>query len=106
MVHKGHFYREIMMAIEKIRYAVSATVGALGLFVFASPGYSQSVAAVNTDSFVISSHPDVSDEALIVPFYINVPEEALVDLRQRIAATCWLDRETVTDARWATGQGR
>ncbi|MGO8699464.1 MAG: epoxide hydrolase family protein [Limisphaerales bacterium] len=33
----------------------------------------------------------------IRPFHINIPEEALVDLRQRIAATRWLDRETVTD---------
>jgi pimeloyl-ACP methyl ester carboxylesterase len=31
------------------------------------------------------------------PFSINVPEEALVDLRRRIAATRWPDRETVTD---------
>ena len=29
---------------------------------------------------------------------VNVPEEALVDLRRRIAATRWPDRETVTDA--------
>ncbi len=33
----------------------------------------------------------------IRPFHVNVPEEALVDLRQRIAATRWPDRETVSD---------
>jgi pimeloyl-ACP methyl ester carboxylesterase len=33
----------------------------------------------------------------IRPFRIQVPEEALVDLRKRIAATRWPDRETVTD---------
>ena len=33
----------------------------------------------------------------IRPFSINVPEEALVDLRRRIAATRWPERETVTD---------
>jgi pimeloyl-ACP methyl ester carboxylesterase len=33
----------------------------------------------------------------IRPFKINVPEEALVDLRRRIAATRWPDKETVTD---------
>src|ERR1700722_1855398 len=37
-----------------------------------------------------------ADDA-IRPFHINVPEEALVDLRRRIAATRWPDRETVTD---------
>ena len=31
------------------------------------------------------------------PFRINLPEEALVDLRRRIAATRWPDQETVTD---------
>jgi pimeloyl-ACP methyl ester carboxylesterase len=36
-----------------------------------------------------------SDE--ISPFRINVPEEALVDLRRRINATRWPERETVTD---------
>jgi pimeloyl-ACP methyl ester carboxylesterase len=33
----------------------------------------------------------------IRPFRFHVPEEALVDLRQRIAATRWPDKETVTD---------
>ena len=33
----------------------------------------------------------------IHPFRISVPEEAIVDLRRRIAATRWPDRETVTD---------
>src|SRR5712692_7787080 len=35
--------------------------------------------------------------AAIRPFHVNVPEQALVDLRQRIAATRWPDRETVPD---------
>ena len=33
----------------------------------------------------------------IRPFRVNVPEEGLVDLRRRIAATRWPDRETVND---------
>ena len=36
--------------------------------------------------------------AEIRPFHVNVPEERLADLRQRIAATQWPDRETVNDA--------
>src|SRR5437016_11076120 len=35
--------------------------------------------------------------AAIRPFQVNVPEKELVHLRQRIAATRWPDRETVTD---------
>jgi pimeloyl-ACP methyl ester carboxylesterase len=34
----------------------------------------------------------------IRPFHVNFPDEALTDLRQRVAATRWPDRETVTDA--------
>jgi pimeloyl-ACP methyl ester carboxylesterase len=37
------------------------------------------------------------DGNTVRPFKINVPEEALVDLRRRIAATRWPDRETVND---------
>jgi hypothetical protein len=33
----------------------------------------------------------------IRPFSISVPEDALVDLRRRIAETRWPDKETVTD---------
>ena len=38
----------------------------------------------------------VSDTA-IRPFQVHVPEAALVDLRRRITATRWPDRETVND---------
>ena len=33
----------------------------------------------------------------IRPFSINFPDEALADLRRRITATRWPERETVTD---------
>lgn len=38
-----------------------------------------------------------SEAAAIRPFRVNIPEEALVDLRRRVLATRWPDRETVTD---------
>ena len=38
-----------------------------------------------------------SDGVAIRPFTIDVPEEELTDLRSRINATKWPDRETVTD---------
>ena len=37
------------------------------------------------------------EDNAIRPFRINIPEEALLDLRRRIAATRWPDRETVAD---------
>ena len=39
-----------------------------------------------------------SENTVIRPFQINTPQEALVDLRRRINATKWPDREQVTDS--------
>lgn len=39
-----------------------------------------------------------SDSAAIRPFHVNIPEHDLVDLRRRIRATKWPERETVSDA--------
>ena len=39
-----------------------------------------------------------ADTNVIRPFRVNVPQEALDDLRRRIVATRWPERETVTDA--------
>src|SRR5205085_12269023 len=41
--------------------------------------------------------PSTATDA-IRPFRIKIPEEALVDLRRRIAATKWPERESVSDA--------
>jgi hypothetical protein len=37
------------------------------------------------------------EDESVRPFHINVPEAALADMRRRIAATRWPDRETVND---------
>src|SRR5947208_3890244 len=57
--------------------AVSATAGVLSIL----PAY-----------FVLAA-----DDNTVRSFKINVPEEQLVGLRRRIAATRWPDRETVAD---------
>jgi pimeloyl-ACP methyl ester carboxylesterase len=40
----------------------------------------------------------VADKTAIRPFLVNVPEAELTELRRRISATRWPERETVTDA--------
>ena len=40
---------------------------------------------------------DTTTDVEIRPFRVTMPEEALVDLRRRIAATRWPDSETVAD---------
>ena len=39
-----------------------------------------------------------TDKTAIRPFHVNVPESELTELRRRINATKFPDRETVTDA--------
>ena len=38
-----------------------------------------------------------ADQTAIRPFQVNVPESELTELRRRIHATRWPERETVTD---------
>jgi pimeloyl-ACP methyl ester carboxylesterase len=43
------------------------------------------------------THATISAQFAIRPFRVDVPDEALADLRRRIAATRWPDKETVAD---------
>ena len=43
------------------------------------------------------ARPVASDDAAIRPFRVNIPQAALDDLRQRLVATRWPDKETVAD---------
>src|SRR5437016_1029204 len=63
--------------------ATSVAACAFGLLLLAVPSYAQTVPAVEADA--------------VRPYHINIPEEALVDLRRRLAATRWPERETVAD---------
>ena len=49
-------------------------------------------------SYAASDTPAAAEDRTIRPFKVNVPEEALADLRRRIAVTKWPSRETVPDA--------
>jgi hypothetical protein len=55
--------------------------------------YGLAVAAMLTAAS--ASYAD--EERSVRPFTVNVPQVALDDLRRRIAATRWPDKETVTD---------
>ena len=44
-----------------------------------------------------AAQPGEGDENAIRPFRVSIPEEAIVDLRRRLAATRWPERETVAD---------
>ncbi len=66
-------------AKRKRNIAGPLTAGITGaLILFSAPGFAQSNDAIR-------------------PFHINIPEAALTDLRQRVLATKWPDKETVSD---------
>jgi pimeloyl-ACP methyl ester carboxylesterase len=54
-------------------------------------------AAAGAVSLLSGHSAAAADDNTIRPFRIDVPEEALVDLRRRIAATRWPEKETVAD---------
>jgi pimeloyl-ACP methyl ester carboxylesterase len=56
------------------------------------------VAAAGTFSLLPEPLAAATDGNAIRPFHVNFPEQALVDLRRRVKATVWPDRETVKDA--------
>jgi pimeloyl-ACP methyl ester carboxylesterase len=65
--------------------AATAAAGAFGLAASAAPAATASAPGA------------AQGEDAIRPFRIEVPEEALVDLRRRVAATRWPDKEQVAD---------
>lgn len=73
------------------RRTVKATLipaGVLGLVLQAAPAQSEAPKSAATA---------IAENIAIRPYRIAVPEAALVDMRQRIAATRWPERETVSD---------
>ena len=81
---------------------------AIGVLLIASPGSAQSGATATTKeptmtSTVQPSTPNVvrpstaMEDTRIRPFQIRFPDLALVELRRRIEATRWPEKETVTD---------
>ena len=83
--HRRRFFCTAAMGI-------AATAGAFGLLPehSAAAGISQATNQGNTAMATTESDA-------IRPFRVDVPEEELVDLRRRISATRWPERETVTD---------
>lgn len=45
----------------------------------------------------ITTGPQPGNDKLIRPFHVNIPQQAIDDMRQRISATRFPDKETVTD---------
>jgi pimeloyl-ACP methyl ester carboxylesterase len=85
----------------KIHSAISAATSAVGMALIAMPSYAAAAFDVGTNTLAPASRaakrPSASNETQIRPFYIDVPQSALDDLRRRVLATRWPDKETVND---------
>jgi pimeloyl-ACP methyl ester carboxylesterase len=55
------------------------------------------IAAAGVASLLLAQPAMAAEGNAIRPFQVNVPEEDLADLRRRVVATRWPDRETVND---------
>jgi hypothetical protein len=71
------------------------------LLLLAVPSFAKTVPVADAKAAVVSPlsakpHTSTEDKS-IRPFHVSVPEEQLVDLRRRIAATRWPDKELVND---------
>src|SRR5580658_6659771 len=81
--------------------AAPAVGGTLLILLLAAVSCAQTVRTADAQAFVASPFPDKQSAATqddsIRTFNVNVPDEQLADLRQRLAATRWPDKETVND---------
>jgi pimeloyl-ACP methyl ester carboxylesterase len=94
--HIAPFFRRKTMSsvsfphLRRSLLATTAIAGACALLALVSPSY----ARASTTPEVATT---VEQDSAIRPFKVNIPEEAVADLRKRVLATRWPDRETVGD---------
>src|ERR1700722_12427802 len=81
------------------RSLLGASAAVLSLFVLSEPSFAQTLAAgaesFNTPLSAKAGAPP--EDKAIRPFHVKVPQQKLDDLRRRIAATRWPEKEAVTD---------
>jgi pimeloyl-ACP methyl ester carboxylesterase len=83
------------------RLATATLAGAIGIFLPAAAATTASPGVTNAHAAVIgaaATAPAADDKSSIRPYQFHAPDEALADLRRRIAATKWPEPEIVTDA--------
>jgi pimeloyl-ACP methyl ester carboxylesterase len=94
--HIAPFFRRKTMSfvsfphLRRSLLATTAIAGTCALLALVSPSY----ARASTTPEVAAT---VEQDSAIRPFKVNIPEEAVADLRKRVLATRWPDRETVGD---------
>ena len=88
------------MRLENLQHAISIAALSVSFFACASSDDARTLSASATGAVVVAQAPAIGrapEERAIRPFAVRVPQAELDDLRRRIAATRWPDRETVAD---------
>ena len=90
------------MKMKRTRIMAAAVLLAAGALLLEVAHAQQQTRSIDDSHAVIYSQPSthartatLSNE--ILPFRVNVPDDALVDLRKRVLATRWPEKETVND---------
>jgi pimeloyl-ACP methyl ester carboxylesterase len=88
------FSRLIECVTRRTGIAVAATMALLTL----SPGWARPVVqAASGIGSPSARKATINDSTAIRPFHVKVPDAQLADLRRRLLATRWPDKETVSD---------
>jgi hypothetical protein len=61
------------------------------------PAHVAASAAAFATTVLARSEPEAAESTAIRPFRINMPEDEITELKRRIKATRWPEKETVSD---------
>jgi len=85
---------ETIVSTRRTFLANSAAAGAIGILGLVASSEAKAVRSSASPAKPVTA----ADDKAVRPFRVSIPQTDLVDLRRRIVATRWPDRETVSDA--------
>jgi pimeloyl-ACP methyl ester carboxylesterase len=98
----GMTHQLVLATRRMVQCATSAVANALGVALIAAPCCAAAATAGDADTLasatsISTKQRAASEDVAIRPFRVNIPQAELDDLRTRVLATRWPDRETVPD---------
>jgi hypothetical protein len=95
------FEESTMTSLERLTGRITSRIGLIVVFAILLLAVSSTAGRDAIDAGVTmlgtAAAPVLSGDTSIRPFKFKASNEALMDLRRRVAGTKWPDRETVTD---------
>lgn len=87
---------QYMTTIRRVLKTATVSGGAMGMVLAVAGAPVQSAVALDKQATPGRVHETIPNPA-VRPYRVDIPEAALIDLRRRIVATRWPDKETVAD---------